>query len=75
MLLVNAPVVKWISQRSSEPSLQVRVLPGAQDRKIFTAEDFSILVLAGAMSSQQARPRGGVAEIPSDGEGLSVTTR
>lgn len=26
----RAPVVKWISQRSSEPSFQVRVLTGAQ---------------------------------------------
>ena len=28
--LTNALVVKWISQRSSEPLLQVRVLPRAQ---------------------------------------------
>lgn len=28
--LEHAPVVKWISQRSSEPSFQVRVLAGAQ---------------------------------------------
>ena len=25
----NAPVVKWISQRSSEPLLGVRIPPGA----------------------------------------------
>jgi len=31
-------------------------------------------VLTGAMFRQQAKPRGGVAEISSDGEKLSVTT-
>ncbi len=30
MIIDNAPVVKWISQRSSEPLFWVRVLAGAQ---------------------------------------------
>lgn len=29
--MLFAPVVKWISQRSSEPLLRVRILPGAQE--------------------------------------------
>ena len=34
---VKALVVKWISQRSSEPSFQVRILAGAQNIGIFCA--------------------------------------
>ncbi len=30
MIVCVAPVVKWISHRSSEPLLWVRILPGAQ---------------------------------------------
>ena len=35
--MLFAPVVKWISQRSSEPLLRVRILPGAQEKANFFA--------------------------------------
>lgn len=48
-----APVVKWISHRSSEPLLWVRILPGAPNTKnILPTQDFFDLVQGGAVSNQ-----------------------
>ena len=38
--LIIAPVVKWISQRSSEPLLWVRILPGAQKVSLETPKKY-----------------------------------
>lgn len=77
--MAHAPVVKWISQRSSEPLLWVRVLPGAQHkaslcvpgRKQYIA--FCQDSKAAAMFCDYTKPRGGVEEFSSDGEKISVT--
>ncbi len=42
--------------------------------KIWTAPDFFVHVRGAVMFCKLAKPRAGVAEIPSDGEELSVTT-
>ncbi len=49
-----ALVVKWISQRSSEPLLRVRIPPRAQCEQ-------SESVLSGGFESRSATARGGVA--------------
>ncbi len=67
MLLVAAPVVKWISHLASDQEFRVRVLTGAQDANIArqllgVRQDEK----AGAMFAAQFRrgkPRGGVATL------------
>ena len=61
-----APVVKWISHRSSEPILGVQVPPGAQKDLEFSAISFRI-VLTRVSFSGRTRPcqgRGGSSILP-----------
>ena len=64
-LKISAPVVKWISQEPPKLLVQVRFLPGANSS--WQSRGASQLLgscqesKGGAMLSQQAKPRAGVA--------------
>ena len=59
-----APVVKWISLRSSEPSLGVRVPPGAQTIKDWVfAQSFIVCVTSGKWNFRDSNRRSDVGAV------------
>ena len=67
MSLHNASIVKWISQRSSEPLFKVRILVDAQDEKnellhffltcAWAEQSFCLLTRSATRQKQRARTK------------------